>query len=520
MRTLRAVLAAVLGNACTVDSAKPDLFPDGFVFGTATSGFQVEMGCPNIPAAECEDRASDWYAWLTDPRLADRRASLHQSADAPASGPGFHETWREDLARASTELRTGAFRLSIEWSRLFPADPGDAATPSELRAKADVKALAWYHAVLRESRARGLEPYVTVNHQTLPAWVHDGVGCHLDLPTCTRRGWLDPSIVDRIATYAGFLGREFGAEVDHWATLNEPLAITVPAFLLPGETRTNPPALFAKGPEARTVTLAMIDAHARMYDALHKADVVDADRDGRPALVGLVMNYAPARPANEQDDVDIASAGRLDYLYNVAFVDAVALGRFDGELDGKDPVYREDLAGRVDWLGVNYYARFTVAGLEKSLLPDFSPLLTLNPLVPPVYEDAPQDFVPLLARLHDRYHLPMVVSENGAAVGEAGDEARQEAFLVQHLLAVKRALSLGVDVRGYFWWSLMDNYEWNHGMSSMRFGLYAVDPRTKARRLRPAGRTFARIAGERTIGADLAKAHPLPADDHWDPPPR
>ena len=91
---------------------------------------------------------------------------------------------------------------------------------------------------------------------------------------------------------------------------------------------------------------------------------------------------------------------------------------------------------------------------------------------------------------------------------------------MQHLSAVKRALRLGVDVRGFFWWSLMDNYEWNHGMNSLRFGLYAVDPRTKARTLRPAGKAFARIAGERAIGADLASAHPLPKDDHWAPTPR
>jgi beta-galactosidase len=519
MRTLRSALLSALVAGCTIDTAKPDLFPEGFVFGVATSGFQIDMGCPNIAAVDCEDRASDWYEWVTDPRLADKREALHQSADAPSTGPGFFENYKEDLARASTELRAGAFRLSIEWSRLFPTNPGDGATASELRAKADAKALAWYHGILRESRARGLEPYVTVNHQTLPTWVHDGVGCHLDLANCIRRGWLDPATVDRIATYAGFLGREFGAEVDQWATLNEPLAVTIPGYLFPGEARTNPPALFARAAEARTVTLAMIEAHARMYDALRKSDVVDADKDGRPALVGLVMNFAPTRPAKEQDEVDIAAAVNIDYLYNKAFVDAVALGRWDGDLDGKDLVFREDLAGRMDWLGVNYYARVVVAGLEKSVLPDFSPLLTLNPFSPPVYEDAPQDFVPLLALLHDRYHLPLVVSENGAALGAPGDEARQESFLVHHLVAVKRALYLGVDVRGFFWWSLMDNYEWNHGMTKLRFGLYSVDPATKARTLRPAGKTFARIAGERAVGADLARAHPLPKDDHWEPQP-
>jgi beta-galactosidase len=520
MRPIRTALLAALASSCTVDTTKPDLFPEGFVFGVASSGFQIDMGCPTTPVSECEDRASDWYAWVTDTRLAGKRDALHQSADAPSSGPGFYELYKEDLARASTELRAGAFRLSIEWSRLFPTDPGDGATPSELRAKADPKALAWYHAVLRESRARGLEPYVTVNHQTLPTWVHDGVGCHLDLVNCVRKGWLDPATVDRIATYAGFLGREFGAEVDHWATLNEPLAVTIPGYLFPGEARTNPPGLFARAAEARTVTLLMIDAHARMYDALRKTDLVDADKDGRPALIGLVMNFAPARPANQEEEVDVAAAVNLDYLYNKLFVDAVALGRWDGDLDGKDPVFKEELAGRLDWLGVNYYARFTVAGIETSFLPAFSPLLTLNPFSPPVYEDAPQDFVPLLASLHDRYHLPLVVSENGAAVGAPGDEARQEKFLVQHLAAVKRALVLGVDVRGFFWWSLMDNYEWNHGMNSLRFGLYAVDPRTKARTLRPAGKAFARIAGERAIGADLASAHPLPKDDHWAPTPR
>src|SRR5207302_10488935 len=97
-------------------------FPRGFLFGTAVAGFQVEMGCPTLSATQCEDRASDWYQWITRPELV-ADSSLHLSGDPPAAGPGFFELYQQDLDRARNELHSNAIRISLEWSSIFPRSP-------------------------------------------------------------------------------------------------------------------------------------------------------------------------------------------------------------------------------------------------------------------------------------------------------------------------------------------------------------------------------------------------------------
>src|SRR5581483_360536 len=143
-----------------------------------------------------------------------------------------------------------------------------------IKAAASSDALAFYHGVFSAMKARGLTPLVTLNHYTLPSWIHDAYGCHVDLDKCTKRGWLDhDTILHEIAKYAGFAAREFGGEVDLWATLNEPFtAVVVAGFLLPSESRTNPPGVMLRIPEAKAAAVAMIEAHARMYDAVKAND--------------------------------------------------------------------------------------------------------------------------------------------------------------------------------------------------------------------------------------------------------
>src|SRR5690606_37329820 len=134
-------------------------------------------------------------------------------------------------------------------------------------------------------KAQNLRPLVTLNHYTLPLWLHDGKSCHQDPFTCEDAGWLDRDrILEQIALYAGFCAREFGAEIDLWATLNEPVGVVASGFLLPSPTRTNPPGI--SNPSLAVEALfAMIEGHARMYDAVHAEDVIDADGDGLAAEV-------------------------------------------------------------------------------------------------------------------------------------------------------------------------------------------------------------------------------------------
>lgn len=458
-------------------------FPAGFLWGSAVAGFQVDPGCPTVAPEECEDRGSDWYQWVTDPELV-ATSSLHLSGDPLSEGPGHHELYAQDLALAA-DLGLNAFRTSIEWSRLFPEGAAeDATTVEELAALADPDAVAWYHAYFAAIRAQGLTPLVTLNHYTLPLWIHDGKACHADVTTCADPGWVDGARMKRaIALYSAFCGREFGAEIDLWATLNEPLAIVLAGYLLPSADRTNPPGI-VNPTLAFEVFFNLVEGHAAMYDAVKAEDGVDADGDGEAAMIGLVPNLVALAPT---DPADLRGVENADYVYNRLFLNAAVNGDFDRDVDGVAEEHREDVAGRMDFLGVNYYTRLTVRGLDGPLFADY-PMTAFYPDI--LWEEYPDGLAEVLT-LAASYGVPTMVTENGTQPTEESGET----FLRPHLESVRDALGAGVDVRGYFYWSLVDNYEWNHGMD-MRFGLYELDLVTKERTLRPIGETYRQIVTE------------------------
>jgi beta-glucosidase/6-phospho-beta-glucosidase/beta-galactosidase len=509
-RPLAPILAVLaLGTACT-DEAR---FPPKFLFGVATAGFQNEMGCPTIPPSECDDPGSDWHQFITDP-IFTSNPSLYLKGDPPSTGPGFYELFDEDFARAKDELKLGSVRLSIEWSRIFPTSTVGVEGDEALKAVASAKGIAFYHRVFAAMRARGLVPMVTLTHYTLPLWLHDAKACHQDLETCPARGWLDERTIAESAKYAGFVAREFGGEVDLWATQNEPLAITLAGYLQPGKDRANPPAVSLRAAEAKTVTMNMILGHARMYDAVKAADTRDADGDGTASEVGLVFNMTPVRPVDPDNNLDFKAAENIFYLYNKLYLNATIKGEFDDDADGTGTL-REDLKGRMDYLGINYYTRLTVAGLEGSALPAFSPLLTLDPLSSKnvFWEDYPRGIYEMVTFVKETYGLPIRITETGFNTVDADGKPRAdvERLMVETIGWLKRAMDEGADVRGLYWWTLVDNYEWNHGMRPFRMGLYAldVDVPAKPRSLRGLGRTYADIAAAHRIPAALGAKFPI-----------
>jgi beta-glucosidase/6-phospho-beta-glucosidase/beta-galactosidase len=469
--------------ACTDEPAAPATgFPDDFLWGTSIAGFQVDPGCPTLPAEDCEDRASDWYQWVTDEELV-AEAGTFLSGDPLSDGPGHWELFEEDIALAAG-LGTGALRTSIEWSRLFPDGAAEAATSvEELAAHADSEAVAWYEAYFAAIRAAGLEPMVTLNHYTLPLWLHDGKSCHQDIDTCTERGWLDRDrMVAAAELYAGFCGQQFGGAVDVWATENEPLAIVLAGYLLPTADRTNPPGV-ADADLAVEVLYNLADGHVAFYDGVKAGDTEDADGDGASSSVGVVDAVVDVAPADPDVPLDVTGAEHADYVYNRAFLNAALRGEYDRDLDGTAEEVDESRAGHVDWLGVNYYAVLEAKGLTTSLFGDYAWM----DFYPTVNYDRPDGMVGALMVAAD-YGLPIYVTENGTTP----EDDSGETYLRPALQGVLDARAKGADVRGYFWWTLVDNYEWNHGMQ-MRFGLYELDVDTKARTARPIAGDYAEI---------------------------
>ncbi len=499
----------VLSLGVLACSCGPQAFPNDFRFGASIAGFQVDPGCPTLSPEKCEDRRSDWYQWVNAKTELDDLKNLI-TFEPVADGPGHWELYEKDFDLAKKELGLNALRTSIEWSRVFPSSTegleGDA-----LAAAANPDALATYHAMFKALKARGLKPLVTLHHYTLPVWLHDGVACHKDLAGCTNRGWLDPvRLKKELAKYGAFVAKEFGGEVDDWATLNEPFAVVLPGFLFPSKDRVNPPGVSFRYAEAKQAMLAMIEAHALLYDAVKANDVTDADGDGVKANVGLVYALPAARGVDPNSKADKRAADNVFYLYNTAFLDAVINGVVDADLDGKpdsaDP--RADLKGRMDYLGVNYYSRIVVKGTADPSFPTLSPLTHFDPLTLVPFTDEPQGLYDVLMWAKDRYHLPMIITETGA--NDPADDGTGVSWFIRYLTETKRAIRDGADVRGFFTWSLMDNYEWNQGMA-MRFGIYAVSAdAAKTRTPRQIAKAWKDVTTARDVPESWAKKYPVP----------
>jgi beta-galactosidase len=503
----------------TTDTGAPGPFGGEFLMGSAIAGFQSEMGCPTPGFKGCNDENSDWFKFTTDPQLRalqtdgqgnfDRTVFPFFSGEDPrAVTPGFWELYATDMDLLKSELGGNSLRMSIEWSRIFP-NPTDAIETVEdggydaLKAAADPDMLAGYKAIFEAAKARNITLLVTLNHYALPTWIHDGVTCHFDFANCTARGWVDRErTVREIAKFAGFAAKEFGGYIDNWATLNEPVANVLWGYVQPRIDRTHPPALSLKFTEARTVLHAQIEAHARMYDAIKAHDTVDASGDGKPSFIGLVYPITPAIPKDPGSAVDRKGAKNVDYLYNEVFLKGIALGQWDEKLDGKTTI-RDDLTNRLDYLGVNWYFSISVTGTNSATLPAFSPLTTFDVLKLVNLPGDPTLLPETFRYVNEELKVPAIMTENGDPV-RADDDEWVPRFFVNNLYWVQKSIESGADVRGYFAWTLIDNYEWNHGME-MKFGLWGIDPtdQTKARFERPGVETLRQIIDAGRVPDDL-----------------
>jgi beta-glucosidase/6-phospho-beta-glucosidase/beta-galactosidase len=269
----------------------------------------------------------------------------------------------------------------------------------------------------------------------------------------------------------------------------------------------------------------MVDAHAAAYDAIKANDTIDADHDGMPAMVSIAHHMRAFFPVNPADPAAVAATLGSKYLFNQLFLNAVVYGLedrdFDGRFDGpNDRAFDPTIAGRLDYIGLNYYGPSIVVPLPTL---DFYPLtgialqsdLDLLGFTAPktevgwaIYPQGLRDVIDQLTI----YGLPIVITENGIA---DSTDAQRPRFIMDHLSVVAQAISDGIDIRGYFHWTLTDNFEWASGYCP-RFGLYHVDYASpdKTRTLGAGARVYRSIIAANTVPQylfDLYPTYPAPA---------
>ena len=434
-------------------------FPAGFLWGAATSAYQVE-GAPLADGAG----ASIWQRFCGTPGLVFEGQSGDIACD-------HYHRYREDVGLMH-QLGLKAYRFSIAWGRVQPSGRG----------AVNAAGLGFYDRLVDELLTRGIEPMVTLFHWDLPAALDD------------RGGWLNPDIAQWFAEYAAIVYRKLDGRVKHWATLNEPWVVTDGGYLHG-----------ALAPGHRNRFEAPIAAHNLLR--AHGAAVQAYRSEGRHQI-GLVVNIEPKYPASESAE-DRAATARADAYMNRQFLDPALLGSYPQEMRGifgeawpEWPAADFDLIRQpLDFIGVNYYTR-NVTRADADCWP-----LRAKPVKQPqrtytetgweVYSKGLSD---TLLWVKQRYgDIPLYITENGAAFfdpptvedGKLEDPLRVS-YLRQHIGAVRDAIRQGVDIRGYFVWSLLDNFEWALGYSK-RFGIVHVDYATLERTLKASARYYAQV---------------------------
>jgi beta-glucosidase len=446
-----ALVGLCLGGACArpiafdaeVIATHPMLAgaPPGFMLGAASSAHQIEGGTHN-----------DWTEWEKG-RYPDGRPHVAGGASASRSADAW-SYWASDVA-ALQLIGANVYRIGIEWSRLQPS-PG----------AWDESAAARYREMFASLRAAGVRPMVTLYHFTLPLWVSQ------------RGGWDWDGTPRAIADFAGRAGAAFGDLVDWWCTINEPNVLVAKGYL----AAQWPPG--ARDPQrAAQAMAAQMRAHGLMTAALRDKDRDDADRDGHATRIGIAHNLRLFDPYSSHP-VDALAAGIASGFYNESFLDAVTLGRIRVVLPGVADIDEPfpPLAGSFDYLGINYYTRELSIGHLSGKTPYESAAVPDRPRSDLGWEIYPEGLYRLLHR-YARRGWPIIVTESGVADGR--DVLRSD-FLRAHVYATDRARAEGVDVRGFIFWSLTDNFEWSHGYRG-RFGLFRIDFADPTLTRRPTG---------------------------------
>ncbi|GGW66289.1 GH1 family beta-glucosidase [Alishewanella tabrizica] len=428
------------------------LLQNDFIFGVATAAFQIE-------GAASEREPCIWDTFCAEP------GRIKDGSDGQIACDHVNR-WQEDLELIAG-LGVDAYRFSVSWGRIVRAD-----------GSINQQGLAFYTQLLDALTARNIKAFVTLYHWDLPQYLED------------QGGWLNRNTAYRFAEYADIVSQAFGDKVYSYATLNEPFCSAYLGY----EAGIHAPGQQNRQ-HGRQAAHHLLLAHGLAMPILR--------RNCPSALHGIVLNFSPCHAASTQPK-DLQAAQLADLYHNQWYLQPLIEGRYPdlaGQLNAADmPVIAPGdlaiIAQPLDFLGVNYYTRTVFAARHDGWFTDIKP--STPPLTDMGWEIYPQGLTEILVQLAQRYALPpLYITENGAATvdiwqdGVVQDPLRL-AYYQQHLLATDAAIRAGVNVCGYFAWSLLDNFEWAEGYAK-RFGIVYVDYASQQRTLKASGQALQRL---------------------------
>lgn len=443
-------------------------FPRGFVWGVSTSSYQIEGA-----AAEDGRGPSVWDQFCRIPgKIA--------NGDTGDIACDHYHRYAEDVG-LMRQIGVSAYRFSVSWPRVLPAGKG-AINPA---------GLGFYDRLIDSLLAARIEPWLCLYHWDLPQALQD------------LGGWASRDIVDWYADYAHLIAQKFGDRVKRFATFNEPSVFSLFGYAF----GWHPPATSERACHFKAIHHINL-AHGAGVDVLRE--------HVKGALIGCVNNIQPARAA-APTAADAAAARLLDEYWNKAFPDPQVLGRYPPSLARLiEPYQREGDLARicrpVDWFGINHYSPvYAKAAPDSPLGFAWADAPGDVPRSPIGWQIDPDAFRDTLLDAYARYRLPIFVTENGAGSSEKLDASGQVldleriGYLKLYTNAMREAIARGADVRGYFIWSLLDNFEWGAGYGN-RFGLVHVDYPTQRRVLKASAGWYRQLINQESALAAMVRA--------------
>lgn len=398
-------------------------FPTGFLWGTSTSAYQVEGNNLN----------TNWYQWeaLPEKILENQRAG--KACDWWAG------RWKEDMDRAKT-THQNAHRLSIEWSRIQP----------EMN-RWDESSLDHYREILQGFRDRNVNPIITLHHFTEPIWLSE------------MGGWGNDEIVQLFDRYVAKVVEGLKEYCNYWIPINEPNVLTYQAYI----EGSFPPG--KKSLKSAFHALSnMVKAHICAYTTIHRIQPL--------SRVGTAINYRAFWPENKFNPLDQFMTRTLHQQYNDAYIIALQKGKLDFAFK-KEKITKT--GSTFDFLGLNYYS-----GDEVKFHPLKPKDFFTQRSYPKLSEISENGFMANTPsgldnaiRWAEKFKCPIIITENG--IEDSQDQLRPQ-YMIEHIHRIWRFANLSVPIKGYFHWTLVDNFEWERGWSQ-RFGLWRLDIKDQTR---------------------------------------